>query len=123
MAFSPADSAIKVTKSIEEKVAAATSQAEIQEIFHKAAIDQKLVIPDIYDNTVLLPVELGTQPRGFVQSILDPVTGKKVIFEGATELEVTKQANEFMRSHFTQPAATTPRDSATGRFTSGPRTT
>jgi hypothetical protein len=120
MAFSPENSAIKVTKSLEERIAGASSQTEVQEILRQAAIDQKLVHRD-WDPNILTPNEPGTQPRGFAKAVIDG-SGKKLIFEGSTELEVEQRLGEYFRSlnlaHPEQSAATTqeqPR-STDGRF-------
>lgn len=59
----PENSAIKVNRTLEEKIAAATSQSEIQQLLRTAALEQHLVVPDIYDHNVLLPVDSGTAPE------------------------------------------------------------
>jgi len=120
MSFNPNDSAIKVTKTLEEQIAAASSQAEVQAILRQAALAQHVVVPDAFDPNVLHQVEPGTAPRKFAQTV--EIGGVKRIFEGNSELEVAQQVNEFMRQTFAQPAATMQQNDPTrderGRFVS-----
>ncbi len=116
MSFTPENSAIALDKSTEERIAAATSGEQIKEILREAAIKQNLVVPDIYDPNVLLPVEPGSAPRSFAKTVT--VNGQKTVLEATTELDLAQRETEFYRQLFAQPAAGAeqPRDSQ-GRFT------
>jgi hypothetical protein len=119
--LSPENSAIRVTKSLEEQIAEAGSQAEVQQILRQAALDQRLVTPDIYDPGVLLPTEPGTAPRGYARAIV--IDGVKHVVEAATELELEKAVGDLYRAALTLPAATErtePARDPQGRFTAEP---
>lgn len=110
-------SSIKTTKTLEEQINAAQSQIEVQEILRQAAIDQKLVHRD-WDPNILTPNEPGTVPRGFAKAVTDG-QGRKLIFEGATELEVEQRLGEYFRSlNLAHPEPQTPESArgADGRF-------
>jgi len=101
MSWSPSDSAIKVTPSLEERLAKATS-AEIPEILKQAAVDQGLATR-AWDPSILEPVEPGTRPRAYAKAVV--LNGVKHIIEGATEQEMLANENEFYRTQVAQPAA------------------
>jgi hypothetical protein len=122
MSFTPEDSRIKVTKSLEQLISEAQSQAEVQSILRDAAKSQGVVRPDAYDPNVLLEVE-QRQPQKYAKAVTD-AQGRKLIFEGATELEVEQRLGEYFRSlnlaRPDQSAATTPTEQprgTDGRFT------
>src|SRR6476646_10456125 len=120
MAHMASESAIRATKSLEDQISAAGSQAEIQQILREAAVEQKLVVPDIYDPNVLIPTEAAVQPRNFAKTVT--INGQKHVIEGSTETELAQTENALYRKLFAQPAAaarTEPtRDADTGRFRS-----
>ena len=103
MSFSPKDSAIRVTQSLEERIAAATSQSEIQQILRTAALDQKLVVPDAFDHNILLPVESTASTR-FEKTV--EVGGVEKTFSGSSELEVERAVNAYMREIFSESSTT-----------------
>ena len=116
MSWTPADSGIKVTPEMEKALETASTE-QIKEIFRDAAIKQHLVVPDIYNPQVLLPVEPGMQPRSFAKSVT--VNGVKHILEGATETELLQNETALYRRLFSEPASAgteQPRDPATGQF-------
>ena len=121
MSFSPEDSAIRISKSLEERIHAASSQVEISEILRSEAISQRLVVPDRYSPDILLPVDqpaLGT-PRAYAKGVI--IDGKKIIVEGATEQEASEKLIEVYRQALANqsPAEkenTRQRDDDTGRF-------
>jgi hypothetical protein len=97
----PSDSAIKVDRSLEEKLKTA-SHEEIKEIMRQASLDQNLVRED-WNPEFLIPVE-QTAPRGYAKTII--VNGVKTILEGATEQELLAKENAFMRQTFEHAAPT-----------------
>ncbi len=118
MAWSPNDSAIQVTKSVEEQLQGATNAEQIKEIMRSASLEQNLVTRD-WDPNILNPVEPGTAPRGYAKTIV--VNGVKTILEGATEEDLLSKETDFYRRTFGQSASTDTRteqarDAATGRF-------
>jgi hypothetical protein len=111
MAF-PQNSAIKVTKSIEEEIASASSVSQIQEILHRAAVGQKLIEPDGFDPEGknwygFHAVEPGTvaAAKGFATAVT--IDGKKHILEAGTEEELRAKETELYRAALAAPAATT----------------
>jgi hypothetical protein len=117
--LTPADSRIKVTRSIEDRVAAAGSQAEIQQIMRQAAIDQGAVVPDIYDPNVLLevvPGERSAAPQKFGKTVT--VNGTKHVLSANSEAELLASENALFRGLFSQtaPARTEPVRNDRGQF-------
>ena len=106
----------------EKAVAQCSTAAEISELMKKRAVTAGLVRRDLYSPDVLIPVEPGTQPRGYARSLI--VNGEKVIIEGRSESELNANEAAFYRKTFsgtdhavaTEP--TQPRDAASGRFRS-----
>ena len=123
-------SSIKVDQNLESRIAAATSQAEVQALLHEAAIAQHLVEPDRFDPNLLLPVERPT-PQGYAKRVV--VNGKTHIIEAETEQSLLAAENALFRSlfepnansnsnqeqHQEEPPAPA-RDPATGRFVAKP---
>lgn len=88
-------SAIRTNQSIDEQVAAASTPSEIAAIMHAAAKNQRLVVPDLYDPNVLLPVEPGTQPRAYVKVVR--INGTAHTLEGATEAQLLQAETALYR--------------------------
>jgi len=97
MSWNPSDSAIKVTPSLEERLAKATS-AEIPEILKQAAIDQGLAKRD-WDPSILVPAE---QSATFKKSFT--INGQTRTIEGATELELAQAETVLFKSLMDAPA-------------------
>lgn len=103
MSFDPSNSAIKVDRTIEEKINACQSQAEVQELLRQAAIDQNLVIRD-WDPNILTAVEQPA-PKRFAKTEI--VAGKKMVFEGDSEIEVERLIGAaYKTAAALQPATT-----------------
>jgi hypothetical protein len=123
---SPADSAIRVSKTLEEKIAAATSQAEIETLMHDAARAQQLVRPDLFDETILIPVdpsERSAAPQRFTKTVTIDGTFHTINGNSAEDLSAAEVA--LYREVFSQPSDATnrtepARDSQTGRFLPAP---
>ena len=118
MAFTPENSAIRMTPELEARIATASAE-EIKSILAEATVAQGLATRDIYDPQVLLPTALAnTAPRGFARPIT--IDGVKHIVEGTTELELEQNTTALYRSIFAGNAdeedSTPARDAATGRF-------
>jgi hypothetical protein len=103
MSFNPENSAIKVDAALEEKLKGASFE-EIKAHLANAAVEQRLVVPDAYDASILLPVEQGTAPQKFAKAVI--VNGVKHIIEGNSELELEKAESAFYRKQFEQPPVT-----------------
>lgn len=122
MSFTPEQSKIRVTPSLEEQIASASSQSEISAILRHAAVAQGAARPDAYDPNVLHPTNAPV-PQKYAQTITLPTTGEKFIVEGDTELEVQQKVNQLLRAAMTESPAQQaqemeqPRD-ADGRFVS-----
>jgi hypothetical protein len=115
MPYTPENSAIKMTPELETALNKASSPEEMKDILHHAAIEQALVVPDIYDASNLLPTEKATAPQA--RRFAKKLDGQ--FFEGDSELEVEKAIGDYMRAKINQPEARTdvqPRDEQ-GRFT------
>jgi hypothetical protein len=119
MSFTPENSSIRTDRSLEDAISKATSQAEIQAILRQAAVDQQLVVPDIYDPNILLATERATapQPQRFAKTIT--VDGTKFVVEGTSESDLAQKEIEFYRAQM-QPTTTRtePARDENGRFTS-----
>ena len=120
MSWTPNEAAVKITPDIQKALETASAD-QVKEIMTNAMLDQGLVVRDVMNPSVLLPTALAdATPKRFAQTLTDPTTGKKIIFEADSELDVTKQVNAYMREHFPQPAtpdtrSAQPRDT-NGRF-------
>jgi hypothetical protein len=114
MAFTPQDSAIKVTKSIEEQVAAANGPEQIKEIFREAAISQGLVFED-WDPSYLVVVE-KPQPRSFAKTIV--IDNVKHVLESDSQQGLADAEINLYHQVFAKPATSNePVRDAQGRFT------
>jgi hypothetical protein len=114
MAYTPENSAIRVTPEIEKHMQTLVSADEIKAYLAQVAVDQHLVERDRFSPDLLIPTEPGTAPRAFAKTVI--VNGVKHIIEGSTEAELLANETQFYRTQL-QPASTeTQRDSATGRF-------
>ncbi|MGA7640072.1 MAG: hypothetical protein WCB00_24280 [Candidatus Acidiferrales bacterium] len=73
-------------------------------------------VRDLFNPDVLIPVEPGTQPRRFAKVLT--VNGQKKTFEGESELEVERQANQYLSQVFTEANQHTdePTRDSNGRF-------
>jgi hypothetical protein len=111
--LSPENSAIHVNKTLEEKIAAATSQAEIETLMHEAALAQHLVAPDLFDETVLHPTNVAPQ---ILEKTIS-VNGQTHTIRGASEGELAHNEAALFRNLFAHKpdAAEPPRDER-GRF-------
>jgi uncharacterized protein with FMN-binding domain len=114
-------SSIKETPELIEALKSAQTHEEMKAILAREAVAQRVVTPDAYDPSVLIPTAPGTAPRAYGKTIT--INGQKHIIEAATEAELLEKENAVMREIFAvQPAATQtddaqPRD-AQGRYTS-----
>jgi len=119
MPFSPENSAIQMSPALEAALNKASGPEEMKALLHEAAIEQSLVVPDIYDASNLLPTEKAnaSQPKRFAKAVV--VDGVKKFFEGESELDVERQMNEFYRQQLTPTESRTEvaRDEQ-GRFVS-----
>jgi hypothetical protein len=127
----PENSRITTDAEFERAVAAASSAEEIKSLMHDRAVQQGLVVPDLYSPDVLLPVEQPT-PRRFGKAVT--VDGQKRFFEADSELELEREIGNYFRETLAardtnperqqqQQSTDQPRDAATGRFTAEPEAT
>lgn len=112
-------SAIKVTKSLEDRLAACQSQPEVMAVLHEEAIQQRVVVPD-WDETILQPTKLA-------QSVGKTVEINGVLHEiiGPTEADVLAQETALYRAAMQPVAATTATEQsrdAAGRFVAAEQT-
>jgi len=119
MSGSPENSAIKVTRSLEEKIAAATSLAEIETLMHQAALSQRLVQPDVFDETILHAVDPSGAPQTLTKRIV--VNDVEHLINGADASELAHNEAALFRRLFSEKSDATDRteparDSQTGRF-------
>jgi len=119
MSFLPSDSAIKVDAALEDKLNGASFE-EIKAYLANAAVEQRLVVPDVYDNSVLIPTALASAaPKRFAKAVT--INGVKHIIEGDTEQALLQGETELYRAQL-QPAARTERSAQPrgigGRFVS-----
>jgi hypothetical protein len=110
------NSAIKVTPSLEQEIAGASSNSEIQAILHRAAIDQKIVEPDPFDPRgenwfTMRPVAPGSvsAAKGFAKVVR--LNGEVHSLIGTDEADLTRQETELYRAVLASPAATTQEES------------
>lgn len=118
MSWTPSESAIRSTPSLEQEISEAVSAQEVQAILKRHALGQNLVTEDRYDPNVLLPVPAGDAARaqGRLAKTIH-VNGKVYVAEGNSEHELAQAETDIYRKLFTPDAATEPaRDEATGRF-------
>jgi hypothetical protein len=103
MAFLPSDSAIRVDSALEEKLKSASFE-EIKAHLATAAVEQRLVVPDAYDNSVLIPTNLvdGPQPQKFARSVI--IDGTKHVVQADSELALEKSVGDLYRAQL-QPVA------------------
>ena len=116
MAFSPENSRLRVTKSLEEEIAAATNQSEILSIMHRHELLQGLCVPDIYDPNVRLEVEPVAQ-SAFSKTLV--VNGVSHTVSGSTETELLQAESALFQSLFEQTAANNPPADSHGRDARG----
>jgi hypothetical protein len=119
MSWNPNDSAIRVNKTLEERIAEATSQAEIQTIMREAAVAQHIVTPDRYDPNVLLEVAPNTARAPQIFTKLFTINGQTKTISADTELGLAQAETKLFRS-LMQPDATETRTDnrdERGRFT------
>jgi len=118
MAFGPENSAIRVSQSLEEQIASATSQSEISALLRAAAVSQGAARPDAYDNNVLHPTN-QPRPQRFAKVL--KINGEQKILEADSEAELAQKETAMYRELFAggeqQPQVEQPRDE-NGRFVS-----
>ncbi|MGA7221597.1 MAG: hypothetical protein WBX16_01965 [Candidatus Acidiferrales bacterium] len=115
MGYGAQDSRLQMTKAEEDQYLALPWDAGIAYL-HELEVAKGLRVPDPMNPSVLHEVEPGTQPRRFAKVLT--VNGQKKTFEGESELEVERQANQYLSQVFTeanQPTDEPGRD-ANGRF-------
>ena len=106
MPHTPADSAIRVDKTLEQKINEASSQEEVSALLREAAVNQQLCIRDAYDPTVLLPTELANAaPKRF--AAVRVVNGQKFMLESDSEAGLLAEETALYRRIFEQPAVAT----------------
>lgn len=129
MAYGPQDSAIKVSSELEKQISETGSMGELLDALHQAALDQRLVVPDAFDNSVLLEVERPAIPANAPHARVVVVNGVKHVLEARTEQELNEREIALYReqqsgehaAHFRpQPphSAAPARDPNTGKFVS-----
>jgi hypothetical protein len=118
MSWTPADSAVKVTPELEEKIANSSPEM-LRVLLSDAIVDQGLAQKDFYDPQILIPTGIPV-PKKFAVTVELP-TGKRFV-EGDTEAEAQRLAVEAyreaasQRQEIEQPVQSQqPRDYA-GRF-------
>jgi hypothetical protein len=114
----PENSAIKVTKSLEQQLQGVTNVEQIKEIMREAALSQNLAHRD-WDPAILVPNEPSTTPSAFSRTVT--IDGQTHTIKGATETELLQAETAIYRAAMAQPAITTqqteqPRGTD-GRFT------
>jgi hypothetical protein len=101
VSHTPADSAIKLSKELEEQILNAPT-SQIGEILRAAAVDQGLVRRDIYSPDILIPVDQPT-PQRFAERVT--VNGKTVIVEADSQDALNRAVIEAYKSGQAQPQA------------------
>jgi len=97
-----------------EKMKTATFE-ELKQHLADALVTSGHAQRDAYDSSILLPVENPTPTaHRYAQAI--EIGGVKKLFEGDSELDVTRQVNTYMREQFSTATPEQARD-ASGRFT------
>ena len=118
MAHTPADSAIKIDKKLEEAIANAPNGEFIKEIMRQAMVDQGLATR-AWDSSILEPVEQALAPRAYTTTV--QINGVKHILEASTQEGLNRQETALYRAALqggtNEP---TPRDPQ-GRFTAEPK--
>jgi hypothetical protein len=104
MSFSPNDSRIKVTRSLEDSIAEATNIEQMKVILREEALRTNLIVPDAINSSVLHEVDVAA-PRRFAKTV--EIGGIKKTFEGDSELEVEREYGAFLKETFSQPVDTT----------------
>jgi hypothetical protein len=111
MAFSPENSAIKLTPAQEKEVSQMLPDA-MTEYFRNLAVEQGLGQRDHFNPDILIPMD-HAQPTRFAKAVT--IGGQKHILEANSEAELDTAEVALYRSLFGSEAATQPRDSQ-GRF-------
>jgi hypothetical protein len=121
------NSAIKVTPSLEQEIARASSNSEILAVLHRAAIDQKIVEPDPFDDRGddwgrMHIVEPGSSPRGYATTVT--IDGIKHVLGAASEQELLAKETNLYRQALAgstnTPAGTEQARDTNGRFITQP---
>jgi hypothetical protein len=103
MSFLPSDSAIKVTKSIEEQLQGVTNVEQIKQIMRDASLAQNLVRKD-FDPAYLIPVENTAAPTKVSKVVTLNGVAHSLIADD--EAGLLRQESDLYRQAM-QPAATT----------------
>lgn len=85
-------SAIRTTKSLREKIAACTSEAEVQAALREEALAQRVVEPD-WDETILNPTARADKQMGTTVT----VNGVRYELVGTSEADLVAQENQIFR--------------------------
>jgi hypothetical protein len=112
MSYTPENSRLKVTKSMEQEISEATSQSEILAIMHRHELSQGLVTADMFDPNVRLEVE---QPDQAAFTKVVTINGKDYTASGATEAEMLRQESAIFQNLFEQTSADAPPPDPRGR--------
>jgi len=120
------NSAIKVTPSLEQAIARASSNSEIHEILHRAALDQHIVEPDPFDIRgdnwhTMHVVEPGSSPRGYSTTVT--IDGATHVLQAASEQELLAKETDLYRQALagsSTPAGTKQARDTNGRFIAQP---
>ena len=118
-------SVIQTNAALEEQLKSAGNVEQIKEILRAEAVKQGHVVPDAFDNRILLPVEQPAMPAPLkFATTVTLSTGEKKIFEADSELELQKAQTAFFREQMlpnkpsdTVQSSAQPRDGA-GKFVS-----
>jgi hypothetical protein len=86
MSFTPEQSAIRMTRQLEEEIASASPE-QLKAILGRAAYEQGLVVPDTANPQILHPTELADHaPRKFGKVV--SINGVKYALEGGSPEEL-----------------------------------
>jgi hypothetical protein len=99
MAHTPKDSAIQMTPELTEAINNCPP-SQMGELLRQAAVDQGLVVRDIYSPDILLPVD-NPQPQRFARTV--EINGERQVIEGDSQAEVDHAAVEMYRAAQAQP--------------------
>lgn len=119
MAFTPEQSAIRLTPEQEDQVRNLPFE-EVKVYMAELALQQGLVVRDQVAPEVLIPTSLAENaPQRLAKTVV--VNGQKHFVEGATEVELARAENDLYRKLVQESPQQTsrteqPRDVTTGRF-------
>src|SRR5665213_1169193 len=120
MSWTPADSAIKIDRALEEAIANAPNGEFIKELMKNAMVTQGLAVR-AWDTSILEPVEQALAPRVYATTV--QINGVKHLLEAPTQAELDRKETALYRAALqggtNEPAAVVSRDPQ-DRFTAEP---